>query len=61
MWVSWLEHCHIYQKVAGSIPSQGTHPGFGLTPGCSGCGKQLIDVSFSAPLPLYKINKKKFQ
>ena len=23
-WLSWLEHCPIHQKVADSIPGQGT-------------------------------------
>ena len=24
-WISWLEHCPIHQKIAGSIPSHGTY------------------------------------
>ena len=24
MWLSWLEHCPVNQKVMGSIPGQGT-------------------------------------
>ena len=29
-WLSWLECCPIHQKVAGSIPGQGTRLGCGF-------------------------------
>ena len=31
-WLSWLEHHPVHQKVAGSIPGQGTYPGCGFDP-----------------------------
>ena len=32
MWLSWLDHCPIDQKVAGLIPGQGTCQGCGFCP-----------------------------
>ena len=37
-WLSWLEHCPIYQKVVGLIPSQGKYE------------RQPIDLSLSLSL-----------
>ena len=31
-WLSWLEHCPIDQKSAGSIPDQGTYLGCSFAP-----------------------------
>ena len=45
VWLSWLEHCPISWKVAGSIPSQGTclSCGFSLR---SGCFQEATDRCF---------------
>ena len=32
MWLSWLEHHPVDQKVAGSIPGQGMYPGCDFDP-----------------------------
>ena len=32
VWLSWLQHCPVHQKVAGSIPSQDTYLGCGFDP-----------------------------
>ena len=44
--VSWLEHCSIYQKVAGSIPGQGTYLGCEFDPWL-GCLWEATDQCFS--------------
>ena len=49
VWLSWLEHCHIDQKVTGSIPDQDTCPGCGFNPQ-SGHYKKAIDQCFSLTL-----------
>ena len=47
-WLSWLERCSVYQKVAGSVPRQGVH------------GRQPINVSpspfLSPPLSPFIVN-----
>ena len=48
-WLSWLEHCPIHQKVAGSIPSQGTYVGSTFNPQ-SGSIWEATYVSFSLSL-----------
>ena len=66
VWLSWLEHCPVNQKVVGSIPSQST---------CLGCRfssqsghvqeatnpfsltSKFLSLSLSIPSPLSKINK----
>ena len=60
----WIEHWPENQRVAGSIPSQGTCLGCGPGPQLGASEKQLIDVtrrfspSLSPSLPLsLKINK----
>lgn len=47
MWFTRLE-CHpINERVAGSIPGQGTKVGGGLVPSQDAYGSQVIDVSVS--------------
>ena len=48
-WLSWLEHCTVYQKVVSSIPGQDTY--LGLIPSWGVFRRQLIDVLFSLSLP----------
>ena len=50
MWLSWLEHRPIDQKLVGSIPRQGTHPGCGFRPvlACPG-GSQSMFLSLPPP------------
>ena len=50
-WLSWLEHCPIHQKVAGSIPSQGTFLGCRSDPWSGHIG-EATDQCFSLFLPL---------
>lgn len=49
---SWLEHCPVHQKGAGSVPDQGSYPGFagfaGLILGWSKCSM------FLSPLPQHR-------
>ena len=52
-WLSWLECCHVHQKVAGLIPAQGIYLGCGFDPQSGTNGKQLVNVS----LFLSQINK----
>ena len=49
VWLSWLEHHLVHQKVMDSIPSQGTYPGWGFNPWsmCTGEGIQLLSLSLS--------------
>ena len=47
--VQWIEHGPVNQRVAGSIPSQGTCLGCGPDPQLGACKRQAIYVS----LPLY--------
>ena len=63
VWLSWLEHCPIHQKVGGSIPSQGTYLGcVGSVSGQGAYVRQALmflshtDVSLSLPFSL-KIKK----
>ena len=55
----WIERQPANQRVASSIPSQGTCLGFRLDPQWGVCKRQPhIDVSLSRTLPLcLKINK----
>ena len=46
-WLSLLEHCSIYEMVAGLIPSQGTYLDCRFDPGQDACRRQPMDVSFS--------------
>ena len=47
-WISWFEHCPMHQKVAGSIPGQGTLPKVvGSISSRGMCRKQWIDVCLS--------------
>ena len=61
--VQWLEHGSVNQKVAGSIPNQGTCLGCGPGPWWVACGRQphtdFFPLSFSlnSPLSKNKINK----
>ena len=66
VWLSWLEHPPINQKVMGSIPSQGTCFGGRFGPWFRACARgnwsmflSHIDVYLppSLPSPLSKINK----
>ena len=53
----WIECCPVNQRVAGSIPSQGTCLGCGPTPpleGCTGSNNTLMSLSLSPSLPLSK-------
>ena len=66
MWLSWLKSCMIRQNVAGSVPAQGTYPGFRFDPQswCVGEATDLfffltsIFLSLSLPFSLSKTNKK---
>ena len=44
MWISWLEHPPINQKVVGSNPSQDTYLGYGFDP-WSGCIQEARNPS----------------
>ena len=65
MWLSWLEHYSAHRKVAGSIPRDGIHLGYGFIPNWGTYWKQLISVShidvslslLSLPSSLSKINE----
>ena len=52
-WLSWLEHHPVHQKIAGSIPGQGTDLGCGLNP-LSGCIQEAAKPCFSFSSFLYK-------
>ena len=55
MWLSWLEHHPINQKVVGLIPGQGTYLGCTFVPQLGTWERQLSDVSLPLsllPLPL---------
>ena len=43
----WIECWPANQRVAGSIPSQGTCLGYWQGPQCGACERQLIDVSLA--------------
>ena len=67
VWLSWLEHPPVRQKVMGSVPRQGTYIYVaGLTPGWGAYNRQEIINSLSLPLylkvvkkcPLVRIKKK---
>ena len=45
MWLSWVEHCPIDQKVTGWVPNQGTYPGCGFDPQLGHIGE--INVSLT--------------
>ena len=47
MWLSWLEHRPISQKVVGSIPGKGTFLVVGSVSSQGTYGRQTIDVSLS--------------
>ena len=55
----WVEHWPANQKVAGSIPSQGTCLGCWPGPWSGACERQPVDVSLPLLLPSYisEINK----
>ena len=48
----WIEYWPVNQRVAGSIPSQGTCLGYRPGPQLEVCERQPIDVSFPLILPL---------
>ena len=63
LWLSWLEHCPVDQKVTDLIPDQGTYPhyGFDSQSMCVRKSSQFmflsqihvsLSLSFSLPLPL---------
>ena len=55
MGLSWLEHCPIHQKVAGSIPALGTYLGCGFDPQLHHVWEttnQSLSLSLSLSLPL---------
>ena len=60
MWPSWMEHHLVNWKAVGSIPSQGTHLGYGFNPQLGCICRQLMNVSLSLRLPssLCKSNEK---
>ena len=51
VWLSQWEHHLINQRVAGSIPSQGTYLGFRSSPQ-SGCVREATNRCFSLSLSL---------
>ena len=49
MWLSWLEHCPVNQKVMGLIPGEGTCLGCGFCL-CLGCAREANNGCFSLTL-----------
>ena len=49
MWLSWLEHCPVNQKVMGLIPGEGTCLGCGFSL-CLGCAREANNGCFSLTL-----------
>ena len=49
VWLSWLQHCAVHWKVAGSIPDQVTYVGYGFDP-WSRCLQVAIDWCSSLAL-----------
>ena len=60
--LSWLEHCPVHQKVAGSVPSQGTNLGCRFDPqsqcvweATDWCLSRCLSLSLSFPTTLKSI------
>ena len=54
-WLSWLDHCPIYQRAVGSIPSQDIYLGCNSIPDWGVYQRKLIchiDVSLSLSVSL---------
>ena len=56
VWLSWLEHCSVDRKIAGSIPGQGIYQGCGFYPWSGLIERQPVNVSLSVPLSLKSIS-----
>ena len=60
MWLSWLEHCPVHQKLVGLISGQGIYLGWGIDP-LLGCIGEATDACLSLSFPhscFSQINKK---